>query len=145
MRKLAVLALLALAACDRRFPTAPARSLRITALVTPAVFQAGQTVAVQIDVANEGSEAQLVSVYQGDCGLAFTVLDKNGTDTHVGQQITCTAAASDAASVAPGSWYTVTQQWSTRDLPLPAGTYTVRSALTGSGVVNVPVTIQITP
>ena len=145
MRIAPVLLLLSLAACDRS-PTAPAKDLFISASVSPATVSAGQTVSVQITVVNRGSTSQVVNLYApGTCGLGYEVFTMDGTDTNLGRNEPCPLMLVAPPVVEAGATYTFTQQWSTKDRPLSAGSYIVRSSVEGPGVENVPAGIRIAP
>lgn len=143
MRSIAVLALLLLVACDRS-PTAPANRLLVTAFATPDTIRAGEATNVIVAITNVTDRPQ---TYQPNvCGPLYHIYDHGGTQ--LDSVIACFALAAPQ-TLAPGAQYVYAAEWTTVTgspaVPLPAGTYTIRGAVDGNGVENLPYTVQVLP
>lgn len=143
MRSIAVLALLLLTACDRS-PTAPANRLLVTAFATPDSVRAGGSTIVIIGITNVSDTPQ---TYESNfCGSAYHVFDTAGK--RLDSEPFC-ASVSLPKTLAPGAQDVYSAAWETATgspaTPLPAGTYTIRGAVAGDGVENLPYTVQLLP
>ncbi|MFI5232920.1 MAG: hypothetical protein ACHQSE_10475 [Gemmatimonadales bacterium] len=143
MRSIAVLALLLLVACDRS-PTAPANRLLVTAFATPDSVRAGSSTVVIIGITNVSNTPQ---TYESNfCGSAYHIFDTAGK--RLDPEPFC-AAVSLPKTLAPGAQDVYSAEWeTTAGSPtslLPAGTYTIRGAVDGAGVENLPYTVQVLP
>lgn len=136
MRSIAGLALLLLVACDRS-PTAPANKLLVTAFATPDTVLAGSTTSVIIAITNVSNQPQ--PYVASFCGPVYHIFDSAGA------QVDTTAyfCADDYLAppvLAPGAQATFAAEWTTTLAP---GQYTIRGALTGDGIENIPYPVWI--
>ena len=143
MRLIAVLAVLSLAACDRS-PTAPASRLLVTAYATPDTIRAGEPMNIIIAITNVSDQPQ--SYESNFCGPAYRVLNAAGSTL---DSTSLCAAYSAPKTLAPGAQDVYSSVWTTtsgdQTAPLPAGSYTIRGALSGDGVENYSYAVQLTP
>ena len=143
MRSIAVLALVALAACDRS-PTAPANRLLVTAFVTPDTIRVGEATNVIVAITNVSDQPQ---TYESNfCGPAYHVYTAAGTQLDGARPC---LDITQPKTLAPGAQDVYAQQWAatagSSAGPLPAGAYTIRGVISGDGVENLPYAVQLVP
>ena len=143
MRLIAVLAVLSLAACERS-PTAPANRLLVSAFATPDTIRAGEVTVVTVGITNVSDEPQ---TYESNfCGQAYHIY--NAAGTKIDNALPCLALTAPKM-LAPGAQDLYSTEWTTAGgspaTALPAGSYTIRGAVDGDGVENLPFTVQVIP
>jgi hypothetical protein len=143
MRLIAVLAVVSLVACERS-PTAPASKFLVTAFATPDTVRAGEVTVVTVGITNVSDKPQ--SYESNFCGPAYHIF--NAAGARLDNAIPC-LAITQPKMLAPGAQDVYSTEWTTTGgspaTALPSGSYTIRGAVDGDGVENLPYAVQVTP
>jgi len=110
----------------------------------PDTVRAGDAIAVTVGITNVSDQPQ--SYESNFCGPAYHIFDAAGTQL---QNSPGCLLFSAPKTLAPGAQDVYTAAWTTTGgsptAALPAGSYTLRGAVDGDGVENLPFTVQVVP